>query len=305
VGTTKRAESAPPFAVSLTAWAHIVRSLCPRTEDYEQTVVDLLDTPSIRPRGVISYETVAEVLGRIDMLTSDSTEEIATRVLLDSAIMKKVDSSTGEARARLIDDAAAEKKDELERQLRETQDTATRERAARERAEQVAADRVEELERERAARREAEARAAGAERRRQEQERETADQIAAARRQSEIEQEDRVAETSLRQAEVEKLKAQVADQVKLVRGLIGVLVFLFAIACVAVPVGVGWISDGWPLVLDLLAALGLGCAATAAAFGKKRATAVAALAATLLGAAAALQQIVSADDPPPPPPTHR
>jgi hypothetical protein len=301
----KRTESAPPFAVSLMAWAHIVRSLCPRTEDYEQTVVDLLDTPSIRPRSVVSYETVAEVLGRIDMLTSDSTEEIATRVLLDSAIMKKVDTSTGKARARFIDDAAAEKKDELERQLRETQDTASRERAARERAEHEAAARVEQLERERAARHGAEARVASAERQLQERERETADQIAAAHRRSELEQERRAADSTLHRAEVEELKEQVAGQVRLMRGLIGALVLLAAIACVAVPVGVGWITDGWPLALDLLAALGLGCAATAAAFGKKRATAVAALAATLLGAAAALQQIVSADDPPPPPPARR
>jgi hypothetical protein len=38
-------EDALPFAISTTAWTHIVRSFTPRTDDYEQTLVDLLDTP--------------------------------------------------------------------------------------------------------------------------------------------------------------------------------------------------------------------------------------------------------------------
>src|SRR5881396_1710189 len=81
----------PPFAVSVSAWAHIVRSLCPRTEDYEQTLVDLLDTPSVRPRGVVTHATVTEILGRINMLVEDSMEEIATRIMLDSALLKEVE----------------------------------------------------------------------------------------------------------------------------------------------------------------------------------------------------------------------
>jgi hypothetical protein len=302
---SKRVENAPPFTVSLTAWAHIVRSLCPRTEDYEQTIVDLLDTPSVRPRGVVSAETVAEVLGRIDMLTNDSTEEIATRVLLDSAIMKKVDASTGEARTRFIDDAVSEKKGELERQLRELQETAGSERAAREEAEREVAARADELELERAARHDAEERLAAAERKRGEREAEVEARIAEALRRSERDQQDREAENSLHRAAVQDLKTQVAGQVKLLRGLIAALILMVAVATVAVPVGIGWISDGWPLVLDLLAAGGLVLAGIAAAFGKKRATWVAVLVGTVLGAAAAVQQFVSADDPPSAPPAQR
>jgi hypothetical protein len=51
-GMAERAPSTLPFAVSLTAWAQIVRGFTARTEDYDQTLVDFLDTPALRPRGV-------------------------------------------------------------------------------------------------------------------------------------------------------------------------------------------------------------------------------------------------------------
>lgn len=120
-----------PFAVSMNAWVHIVRSFTPRTEDYDQTLVDLLDTPSIRPRGLIPYQTVTEVLGRVDMLVSDSSEQIATRLLLDQVAMAEISQARAEDRETVIDQAITAKTAEMERQITETEAARKEERAAR------------------------------------------------------------------------------------------------------------------------------------------------------------------------------
>jgi len=120
-----------PFAVSMNAWAYIVRSFTPRTEDYDQTLVDLLDTPSIRPRGLIPYQTVAAVLGRVDMLVSDSSEEIASRLLLDQVAMAEITQASPDERETVIDQAITAKTSEMERQIVETETARKEERAAR------------------------------------------------------------------------------------------------------------------------------------------------------------------------------
>jgi hypothetical protein len=120
-----------PFAVSMDAWVHIVRSFTPRTEDYDRTLVDLLDTPSIRPRGLIPYQTVADILGRVDMLVSDSSEQIATRLLLDQVAMAEITQARTEDRESVIDHAITTKTAEMERQIAETDAARKEERAAR------------------------------------------------------------------------------------------------------------------------------------------------------------------------------
>jgi hypothetical protein len=285
----RRAAESLPFAVSLPSWAQIVRSLSPRTENYEQTLVDLLDTPSVRPRGMVSYETVAEVLGRIEMLVEDSSEEIATRMLLDSAVMQELETKEEGERAGFIDNAVGEKKSELERHLRETQDAVAKERMARLAAEQKAAQeaaaRREELEEARAARRVAEAHAG----------QKLAD---AEKRASDAEAQHRTAATHS-QDEINDLREQVGTQVRLVKALIAVLLCALAAAVVAVPLAAGWITDGWPLVGLLLAGGAVVFAATAWLLGRKKATGIALVVGFILGLASSLNALVTSDDPDP------
>ena len=134
-GLAGRAPNALPFAVSLTAWTQIVRGLTARTEDFDKTLVDLLDTPSLRPRGVINPQTIAEVLGRIDLLVSDSTEAVAARVMLDSAAMVEIEAESGATRDTRIEAIVAEKTRDMERQLAETEKQLEAERNARARVE--------------------------------------------------------------------------------------------------------------------------------------------------------------------------
>jgi hypothetical protein len=291
-----------PFTVSVTAWAHIVRSLCPRTTDYEQTLVDLLDSPSVRPRGMVSYQTVAEVLGRIDMLVHDSTEEIATRVLLDTAAMHGVEERSGADRDAFLTEAIETKQAGMERQLRETQEQVEQERVQRTAAEQRAATTAEELEHERTARVLAERRATETEQRRVEEEE-------AARREAEAEDARRAEEAArdeeLRQdaeaehaAELAALTARVQAKDRALRSIVTVLIGAVGASVVAVPLALGWVTDGWPLIMLILGGLIVACAAVAWHAGAKRAFAVVGAVGLALGIISALHDIVGDGDKP-------
>jgi hypothetical protein len=281
-----------PFCVSLVSWTHIVRSLSPRTEDYEQTLVDLLDTPSVRPRGMVDAATVAEILGRIDMLTKDSTEEIATRMLLDQAVMGEAERRSGDSRERFIRHAVEEKSSELERELRETKAAAERERKAREASELRSVKQDQELARERKVRGEAEARARKAE----EDGRQEADRLA--REAQKRLQEEREHATT-RNAEVEGLSQRLASQEdavkkqeRIIRHLVAALIGLLAIAIVAVPIAVGWTTGGWSMVGVICAGLAVAFAAVAWLYGRKRATAVATIVGLIISLASGIGTMV-------------
>lgn len=280
-----------PFAVSFPSWAQIVRSLSPRTEDYEQTLVDLLDTPSVRPRGMVSYETVAEVLGRIDMLAEDSSEEIATRMLLDGAVMQEVENRT-EDRTQFIDIAVGEKKNELERQLQDTQAQVAHERAVRLAAEQRARDlEAVRLQQERMAS-EALADAARAKAAAQASEA----KAASARAEAEKAEEDKREKSARSQSEISALVGKVDSQERMVKGLIAVLCMLLVAAAMAVTLVLGWVTDGWLLVGLILVGGALMMAPLAWLLGRKRAGAIVGSIALFLGLVSALYDLVSSDD---------
>jgi hypothetical protein len=280
-----------PFAVSFPSWAQIVRSLSPRTEDYEQTLVDLLDTPAVRPRGMVSYETVAEVLGRIEMLVEDSSEEIATRMLLDGAVMQEVENRTGD-RSEFIDTAVGEKKNELEKQLQDTQAQIASERAARLAAEQKASN--EEAARLRQ-KRMAEEAAADAMTARAATVAAEARAAAVQAEASEIEEEER--KNSMRsKSEIGALKGQIDFQGKMVKGLIAALVMLLVAAAIAVTLALEWVTDGWLLVGLILVGGSLMMAPIAWLLGRKKAGAILGSIALALGLVSALYDLVSADD---------
>lgn len=284
------------FAVSLTAWAHVVRSLCPRTEDYEQTLVDLLDTPSVRPRGMVSYATVAEVLGRIEMLVEDSTEEVATRMMLDGAVMEEVEARDGNARSNFIDAAIEQKKAEMEHQLRETKEEVARERSGREAAERREREKAAALEHERVAREEAERDLQSVKADHEQSARAAAEQSETAMAAAKQEHDNEAAEHS---AAIAELRNRVANQERLTRFAIAGVIAVVGVAVLLVFVLAGWVSDGWPLVGVIAASVAAFIGAIAWAFGRKRAASIALVLLAILGGVAAVQQIVSSDDPPP------
>lgn len=234
----RRNEDTLPFAVSMTAWAQIVRAFTPRTEDYDQTLVDLLDTPSIRPKGMVSYQTVADVLGRVDLMVADSSEEIAARLLLDHAAMAEIDNSTGDERETMIGQAITTKTDEMQRQLAEAEAARIDETASRQAAErQTAAIEAERDERAAEAQRLSEQlHAEQAARQKAEQTAQESDRAAA----------EAIAETQGQYAqELASIRADLDRQKKIARYTLAAVLFLLALAIVVVPLVTGWVSGGW------------------------------------------------------------
>jgi hypothetical protein len=242
----------------------------------------------------VTAETIAEVLGRIEMLVQDSSEEIATRMLLDGATMEQVEATrSGKEREAFIASMVTEKKSEMEQQLRETQEQVAQERAARLAAEQAAAAteaRLAEhqlLETERA-NREIEAASKAAKDRAMEE-------VAQARQRALAADQDRAAALK-RQKEGDEEKEAAQAEARRISRLLAAVLFVVGIAVVAVPTVAGWISDEWPLVFLLLAGGGLWVAAVALIYGRRRAAAIVSAIALALGIATALYDMVSSDD---------
>jgi hypothetical protein len=254
-GLLDRAPGALPFAVSLTSWAQIVRGFTARTEDYERTLVDLLDTPSLRPRGgIINPQVIAETLGRIDLLVEDSTEEVAARVMLDSAALVEIEARDGEARTAQIDAVVAEKSREMERQLAEAQRELGEERVARAEVERQA--------------RAAEATTARAELERAGAQEDFERELAVAgqritnaeQRITQAEERAEAAESRAKATQddfVQAARDRTDRRARLTRRSAGAAVAMFGLAVGLVPAVTGWLS-GWPLV-GVIVAGGLLC----------------------------------------------
>jgi hypothetical protein len=279
-GFADRSPGTLPFAVSLTAWTQIVRGFTPRTEDYTQTLVDLLDTPSLRPRGVITHQTVTEVLGRIDLMVEDSTEEVAARVMLDSAAMVEIESKSGEERASQIEAIVAEKSREMERQLAETQHLLEVERVARAEAEVRAKTANAEFtsERERADVERAS---------REEFDRALADLSGQAERERSV-ANSRIAAADARATLAEQRSERIR---RLIRGGSAAVASIFGIAVVVVPWATGWLT-GWSLVCTIMAGGLLVALAAWLGIHSKAAKIFLTVAATAIGVGAGIHEIV-------------
>ena len=81
-----------PFCVSPSAWVQIIRGLLPRTEDFEQTIVDLLTSPFVGYRRAVNPAVIHEVIGRMDHL-EDVSPELAVAVLTDSVAVDQIEKA--------------------------------------------------------------------------------------------------------------------------------------------------------------------------------------------------------------------
>lgn len=289
-----------PFAVSLSAWTHIVRSLSPRTDDYEQTLVGLLDSPAVRPKGIVSSATVSEVLGRVDMLVKDSTEEIATRMLLDRAVMAEAEQRSGPSRDRFVDGLIEKKGSELERELQEIRDAAERERKAREDSEKRVIAQSERLKRERGRRHVTEKRLSNLENQHREEAVQALSKLQKERERAANAEEKLGSSEVQRSKEVGVLQDRLAEQEKavqrhdsIIRWSVALAMLGLAIGLTLVPLLAGWISGGWPLVGCVVCSLGVVFAALAWLLGKKKAGAIASGFVLILGLITGIHELTS------------
>jgi hypothetical protein len=256
-----------PFCVSSSAWAQVVRSFIPRTEDFDQTLTDLLASPFVRYRGPVSYQTVEQVLGRVAMYEG-RTPELAAKVLLDTALLRKVaDTPAEEERLELIHDAIVERAADVQAQL----DEATAREAAEREARRLAED---------------EARASIA------KAGEAEDRAAVAEAATEAERKEREAlraqadaEQAKKDARIEKLEESMESQRKRLQAFESradrsriwkkrggaALIGVAGAAVVAIPIAFGWVADPWPVTLTICAGLGFAFVVAGLLLGWRRA----------------------------------
>jgi len=297
-------EVVAPFCASTSAWAQVVRSLVPRTEDLDQALVDLLASPYMRYRGGVSTQAVQEVVARIDQFQGVSAE-LASEVLLNGALVRDIGGTNDpEERRQKIDNALINSAEQLHLRVEALSERDAEQREALRRAEAektssqaelgAAHTTITKLERELAARH-AEQENLSRRLSEIEAERQAAQERAAER--SELDQDDR-RKLEERISETETLLSNEAAARRL-RGRIGRWVgagvlWLSAVVATTLLLALGAISDVWASVGVLAGAVVLVCLGVWLVFGRKRANSLLGLVALLVGLVAGIQQLASA-----------
>lgn len=127
-----------PFCITPSAWLQVMRALTPRTEDYEQTVVDLLASPFVGYQRPVDQKAVREVVGRLED-QKDRSPELALAVLQDTALVHEIAVARGPQQvAAEVERAYSTKTRELQEQAAGAAQRASEEQAKREQAEERA-----------------------------------------------------------------------------------------------------------------------------------------------------------------------
>jgi hypothetical protein len=137
-----------PFCITPSAWMQVMRALTPRTDNYEQTVVDLLASPFVGYRRPVDQKAVREVVGRLDD-QMERSPELALAVLQDTALVRDISEARGaDAIEEEVARAYSSKTRELQEQAAAAAEVAaaeqTRRAEAEERATAYAQDRDDE-----------------------------------------------------------------------------------------------------------------------------------------------------------------
>ena len=125
-----RDQGGVPFCSSTSAWTQIMRSLVPRTDDLDQTLVDLLASPYMRYRGGVSPQIVQDVVARIDQFEGVSPD-LASEVLLNGALIRDISRTDDpEERAEKIDNALIKSAEHLHQKIEAISRSETEQREA-------------------------------------------------------------------------------------------------------------------------------------------------------------------------------
>jgi hypothetical protein len=137
-----------PFCVTAGAWFQIVEAFRPKTGDIEQSLADMLASPYVRYRRVLSAKAALEVVGRVRQYKGGSPE-LAARVFMNSAAVEEIEvAEATEDRLQRIDDAIVAAAKEAQEEAREAREIAEQERRRADAAVREAQQRAEEAERE-------------------------------------------------------------------------------------------------------------------------------------------------------------
>ena len=116
-----------PFCILSNQWIQTMRPLLPRTQDFDETFVDLFTSPYLRTYGDLPSNIAQAILGRITQFEQHSPE-LAMRVLTDRHLTKELRQTKEEEKIfELIDNATTkvaeefkEERDKLKKQLEDT-----------------------------------------------------------------------------------------------------------------------------------------------------------------------------------------
>jgi hypothetical protein len=140
-----------PFCVATSAWLQVIRAFTPRTEDFDQSLVDMLATPYLRYRGgpAVSPQVVDAVIGRISAYEG-ATPKLAAEVLADTALVDDIAAARSQAEeTQKVEHAFIVKSEELRDRAEASERREAEHRASREKAERAADLARTETERER------------------------------------------------------------------------------------------------------------------------------------------------------------
>jgi hypothetical protein len=273
-----------PFAMTVTEWGHIVRSLYPRTTDYDKTMSDIGETPVVRARGLLTQLEVIEAIRRVNS-HENLSQAAATLALLNGALGRDDEPIEGERQAGGestpdTGDAGLEAQMifELLQQLTAEQeahaahDVEMKARLATERRARLEAEqRLKRIGQRKAGR--------GSIRGEDEQGADNAPHGRSDKRPSPPSRGD-VAQRLTRQEHI-------------VRWLVASLISVVGAAVLAVPLGTRWITSGWPLVGDICGGGAIFVGAFAWLFGFQRASALVTSIGVILDIVVAVQIVIS------------
>lgn len=108
-----------PFCISVAAWAQIARCFVPRTDDFDETITDLLASPYLRFGQPQRLGDIQEVVSRITTLLNDASPAVVAAFASDES-MESVAGSGGQSEEddqRLVE-AYRQTEDAVEKRLK-------------------------------------------------------------------------------------------------------------------------------------------------------------------------------------------
>lgn len=248
-----------PFCVSTSAWLQVIRAFTPRTDDFDQSLTDLLATPYLRYRGGpgVQSQVVDAVVARVDHYRG-ATPRLAAEVLADTALVERISAArTAEETVEQIELAFVAKSDELRHRAEAAE---RREADALSQAEGLAADLERSTDHRERVRNELSRQVESA-RAQADLERREKEQIAAAldeERASASRREREEREAAQTEAEPAPEPNAADPWRRRFDVLAGVVLLLGAAALAVVPLSLGWLSGAaWTVALISVGALGV------------------------------------------------
>jgi hypothetical protein len=259
----RRHKKGLPFAVSIHDWGNTVRSLVPRTKDYDETMIKILETLSFRVSGAVSQADVLDAIRRIQ-LQEEYTETIQAGFVVSNALGSDVDDADAKADAE-PQPAPSEREATLESENRELRDQLDTVQRANDRLHAEVGNLRRALD----------------------------EAPSAPERAGDGEWDSLNARIAQQDARIAQQDTRLAHQESTFRGVVMALIIFVGVVVVALPLSAGWIQSGWPLVGDICAGATFFAGASVRHFGFKHTFAVIAGLSAVLGIVGAIRAFVT------------